>query len=222
MIRCTNLDAADILAPGFRRGCEPIQARVHKHLRGLRPNITPLIHLQTRIGRWLKEVSIGVMLNLRIRLRAVEKASCTHLTTGIIRVLSRGVCTSARFHGTDRGCCFQCGGPDDMLHYKCCPVLRRLALRWIPGVENLPGLWRRELDSAEDWFSVVSLLGPRWGRDRDLACAAILDAFLKTHTHHRLGTRVCPTSIFHARLRLLARRYKQVAKVLRGQRPPAQ
>ena len=118
MIRGTNSDAADILAPRLLRDSSHIQARVHKHLRGLRTEIAPLIHLQVRIGRWLGAVSISVMVALRSRLRAVEKATCTHLSAGIIKILSRGVCTSARFHGIDRGCCFKCGGSGDMLHYK--------------------------------------------------------------------------------------------------------
>eukprot|EP00959_Pyramimonas_sp_CCMP1952_P355295 7442102-Pyramimonas_sp.AAC.1 len=64
-----------------------------------------------------------------------------------------------------------------------------------------------------------SLLGPCWGQDRDLASAVIMDAFLKTHAHHRLNTRVCPKAFFHARPRLSAHRYRKVAKVFRGVRP---
>eukprot|EP00959_Pyramimonas_sp_CCMP1952_P169631 3543532-Pyramimonas_sp.AAC.1 len=66
---------------------------------------------------------------------------------------------------------------------------------------------------------MLPLIGPCWGQDRDLASAVILDAFLKTHAHHRLNTRVCPRTLFHARLPLSVRRYRNVAKVFRGVRP---
>ena len=73
VIRGTNSHAADILAPRLLRDSSHIQARVHKHPRGLRTDTAPLIHLQVRIGRWLGAVSISVMVALRSRLRAVEK-----------------------------------------------------------------------------------------------------------------------------------------------------
>ena len=101
-----------------------------------------------------------------------------------------------------------------MLHYKSCPVLRTLVNQWIPGVANLPGPWRQVLEDDDGWFLAVSLMGPRRGQDRDFVCATLLYAFLKTHAHHRLGTRGCPKAIFLAILRLAVRRYKKLAKVL--------
>eukprot|EP00959_Pyramimonas_sp_CCMP1952_P161398 3375147-Pyramimonas_sp.AAC.1 len=82
------------------------------------------------------------MFRLRTRLRAVERAACTHLATNVLRVLSRGFCISARFHANDRGCCFGCVAPDDLHHYKICDRFRDLALHRLPGLEALPTPWR--------------------------------------------------------------------------------
>eukprot|EP00959_Pyramimonas_sp_CCMP1952_P363504 7612000-Pyramimonas_sp.AAC.1 len=61
-------------------------------------------------------------------------------------------------------------------------------------------------------------MGPSWGLDRDVACAAFLDALLKTHAHHRRQTQVPASQVFVARLRLLARRYTGVAHQFRARR----
>eukprot|EP00959_Pyramimonas_sp_CCMP1952_P082061 1714608-Pyramimonas_sp.AAC.1 len=55
MIRSATDDAADTPHSGIRRDSRHLQGQVHRHLRGLRSDIVPLIHLQTRIGMWLPE-----------------------------------------------------------------------------------------------------------------------------------------------------------------------
>eukprot|EP00959_Pyramimonas_sp_CCMP1952_P062655 1310007-Pyramimonas_sp.AAC.1 len=93
------------------------------------------------------------MFRLRTRLRAVERATCTHLATTVLRVLSRGACTSARFHANDRGCCFGCAAPDDLLHYKSCDRFRDLALHRLPGLEALPTPWREMWQHRDTWLT---------------------------------------------------------------------
>eukprot|EP00959_Pyramimonas_sp_CCMP1952_P022520 473601-Pyramimonas_sp.AAC.1 len=61
-------------------------------------------------------------------------------------------------------------------------------------------------------------MGPSWGLDRDVACAAFIDAFLKSHAHHRRLTQAPSSQVFVARWRLLARRYTGVARQFRARR----
>ena len=98
------------LATNLPRAHRQIQAKVHRHLRSLRAPMAPLVHPRERIGIWLSEVDLESMCALRSRLRAIGRATLTHLSTGLLRVLSRGACTSFRFHGDDRDAVFNAGG----------------------------------------------------------------------------------------------------------------
>eukprot|EP00959_Pyramimonas_sp_CCMP1952_P077323 1616222-Pyramimonas_sp.AAC.1 len=90
MMRTTNEDAAGLANSPIDRTARLIQAKVHRHFRSVRMAATPLLCLSVRISRWSVAASLEDMFRLRTRLRAVERATCTHLATNVLRVLSRG------------------------------------------------------------------------------------------------------------------------------------
>eukprot|EP00959_Pyramimonas_sp_CCMP1952_P279023 5833787-Pyramimonas_sp.AAC.1 len=80
--------------------------------------------------------------------------------------------------------------PDDLHHCEICDRFRDLALRRLPGLEALPAPWREMWQHRDTLLTCLCLMGPSWGLDRDVACTAFIDEFLKTHAHHRRLTQV--------------------------------
>eukprot|EP00959_Pyramimonas_sp_CCMP1952_P390561 8184588-Pyramimonas_sp.AAC.1 len=88
-------------------------------------------------------------------IRKIVAASSCCLGLAILRILSRGACTSARFHrGIDRGCwrCDSDGATDSLEHYRVCPEVRRLSLVLAPCLAPV--------FSEESWCHCLTLVPP--------------------------------------------------------------
>ena len=130
-------------------------------------------------------------------------------------MISRCVCTSARFHAAPRGCILGCPSSDsplpdldDMVHYLVCPRLQHLFLQWM-------GSWApRSTGSPEGspWLRPF-LLFLGMGPDQCLLSSMLCDAFLSMHSSVRYNLPGSPSQQFEARLRMQARRHRACRRI---------
>ena len=199
-----------------------LQKTALRRLKTLRDPSLPLRTLVQRVSKWVGpgRFQVSHFEDLAKRMRAVEKDSTTHLVTGVLRVLCRGVCTSSRLHTLVVGCAFGCDrtrGDDDLCHYRECPKLKQHLVGMFPKA-GLISSWSEALRGS-DWLISLCCLGPKWGRSRDLIGCAVVDCFLSAHNARRTGSNVSGELLLAARLRQQTRRHPKLHDALRSLRP---
>ena len=177
------------------------------------PGPSPFEGLQYRLRGWLPECDCTNLSHLIVQNRRNAAASSAYLAMGVLRMCTRGVCTSARFHSAPRGCIFGCScreygfdmsrDYDDLRHYKFCHRFREICVRWMGSLCPIAPV-------TIPWIATILQLYPL-PANVSLLCACMRDAFLYAHHAARLGLPGTPAQAFEARLRLLSRRHQAVA-----------
>ena len=182
------------------------------------PAVTPHEALLRRASAWIPGVSIEDIGRVCAVVKKLARRSSMYIPLANIRMLSRCVCTSARFHAAPRGCILGCPGSpsslndlDDMLHYLVCPRLQQLFSQWMGSWTPLAP---RSSGSPEGspWlhsFLLFRGLGP----DQCLLSSMLCDAFLSMHSSVRYRLAGTPAQQFEARLRMQSRRHRACRRV---------
>ena len=172
-----------------------------------------MIDLMIRMRRWMGEVPDEAAGHVSKAVKFVILKSGPYLGLTFLRVLSRGLNTSARFHSQSHGCLFGCctdtfdpslNDLDDIAHYSRCSRFYWICEHWLgelmpPFSESPP--WLFSLLPTTERLRTVLLL-----------TAAVFDAFMFAHNcrRHQLSSGNVSQQI-HARTGATARRRRSIA-----------
>ena len=153
---------------------------------------------------WLPSITVRHVGVCIMQLKAICKATLPYIGLASLRVLSRSVCTAARFQSRNKRCCFGCTDAyDDLRHYAACPVLQAFAIRLFGELMPLA-------PPSQPWLCGLLPLQRRSATIR-LLSAAFIDAFLSAHSQWRHGVTTSPLTAMEARLRQQSKRHLRIA-----------
>ena len=138
------------------------------------------------------------------------------LVVAVLRILCRGVWTSARFHSHPRGCLFGCReGRDDLSHYQHCPKVSGFFSSWARPLFPL--------GFAAPLPVLCCVDGRAPDTKRDVALCTLAECFVHTHSQFRLrlvSASTPPDAVFEGRLRMLMLRHPPIRAAIQHVRNP--
>lgn len=170
--------------------------------------------LETRVSRWLPQYTRAALHSLPGRLEAVARKALPHVVIAVLRVLSRGMLTAARFQQFGRRCLLCSHGADDLRHYRTCESLRAYACAQVPPCAA----------AGAAWFDNLVMLHPSDGVSFDVQRCLVLDAFCHVHHRRRLGlvpSHVPTIQLFEARASMQRKRFPHLLMRPLARPPPA-
>ena len=158
-----------------------------------------------RLHSWLPSATTRHGAHAIAQIKLICRDAQPYMGLSVLRMMVRGICTSARFHDRPRPCCVGCPrANDDLVHYARCPRFEMLARRLfqrhhLAAPESLP------------WLCGYFPLAIRDAKLRRLA-ASFLDAFFAAHALWRHGRTERIEVAMEARIRQHCKRHPRIAQ----------